>query len=526
MKKIKFSFLPLIIIFSVLVTCMLSFSSCDAKQDDKKKLIMATNAEFPPYEYIENGEFMGIDVEIANLLADKLGMTLEIQNVTFDSIIAGVVSGKYDMGMAGMTVNEDRLKNVNFTDTYAKGVQVVIVKKDSGIKSPDDFFNFDEDGNPVSLKEGIKIAVQLGTTGDIYSSSSVEDGGFGEENVIKCRNGAEAVLTLSSGKCDAVVIDNEPAKSYVAKNKDLVILDSPYVEEEYAICVNKENNELLNLLNSALREYKENGTVQSIIDKYINDRSEDSTEEFDNWWDEFKAEFEQNFIEKDRWKYLTDGLLMTIQITFFSLIIGIVIGVIVSALRSTYDKNFVEYRKKGGFKYYILKFFNTICHIYISVIRGTPMVVQLLIMYYVIFASSENAMLIATISFGINSGAYVAEIIRGGIMSIDGGQFEAGRSLGLNYPQTMYYVILPQAIKNVLPSLCNEFIVLIKETSIAGYVGIADLTKGGDIIRGTTFSAFMPLIAVALIYLVIVLVLTKLVGILEKRLRKNERTYE
>jgi ABC-type amino acid transport system permease subunit len=279
-------------------------------------------------------------------------------------------------------------------------------------------------------------------------------------------------------------------------------------------------------LNSALREYKENGTVQSIIDKYINDRSEDSTEEFDNWWDEFKAEFEQNFIEKDRWKYLTDGLLMTIQITFFSLIIGIVIGVIVSALRSTYDKNFVEYRKKGGFKYYILKFFNTICHIYISVIRGTPMVVQLLIMYYVIFASSENAMLIATISFGINSGAYVAEIIRGGIMSIDGGQFEAGRSLGLNYPQTMYYVILPQAIKNVLPSLCNEFIVLIKETSIAGYVGIADLTKGGDIIRGTTFSAFMPLIAVALIYLVIVLVLTKLVGILEKRLRKNERTYE
>jgi ABC-type amino acid transport system permease subunit len=149
--------------------------------------------------------------------------------------------------------------------------------------------------------------------------------------------------------------------------------------------------------------------------------------------------------------------------------------------------------------------------------------VQLLIMYFIIFASSRNDILIATIAFGINSGAYVAEILRGGIMSIDNGQFEAGRSLGFNYVQTMVYIIIPQVFKSVLPTLCNEFIVLLKETSIAGYVGVMDLTKAGDLIRGRTFSAFMPLIAVALIYLVLVVVLTALVGVLERRLRKNER---
>ena len=157
-----------------------------------------------------------------------------------------------------------------------------------------------------------------------------------------------------------------------------------------------------------------------------------------------------------------------------------------------------------------------------TVIRGTPVVVQLLIIYFIIFASSTNDIMIATLAFGINSGAYVAEILRGGIMSIDKGQFEAGRSIGFNYVQTMYYIIIPQVLKNVLPTLLNEFIALLKETSVAGYVGVMDLTRAGNAIRGATFSAFMPLIAVALIYLVIVLVLTKIVGVIERRLRKSE----
>ncbi len=241
------------------------------------------------------------------------------------------------------------------------------------------------------------------------------------------------------------------------------------------------------------------------------------------WFLDVKAEFVLNFIEKDRWKLLVDGLWATLRITFFSLIIGILIGVVVAAVRSTYDKNKETMKKKGGIGYFFFVLLNAFCKLYLTIVRGTPMVVQLLIMYFIIFASSSNGEMIATISFGINSGAYVAEIIRGGIMSTDNGQFEAGRSLGFNYAQTMFYIILPQAFKTVLPSLCNEFIVLIKETSIAGYVGITDLTKAGDIIRGRTFSAFMPLIAVAIVYLVLVVILTQLVGILERRLRKSER---
>ena len=223
------------------------------------------------------------------------------------------------------------------------------------------------------------------------------------------------------------------------------------------------------------------------------------------------------------WKWLVQGLRNTLVITFFALLQGVVLGVVVAAVRSSYDKNREAMALHKGLGYYIFTFINGICKLYVTVIRGTPVMVQLLIMYFIIFASSRNDILIATIAFGINSGAYVAEILRGGIMSIDNGQFEAGRSLGFNYVRTMIYIIIPQVFKSVLPTLCNEFIVLLKETSVAGYVGVMDLTKAGDLIRGRTFSAFMPLIAVALIYLVLVVVLTALVGVLERRLRKNER---
>ncbi|MBQ2470389.1 MAG: amino acid ABC transporter permease [Ruminococcus sp.] len=220
---------------------------------------------------------------------------------------------------------------------------------------------------------------------------------------------------------------------------------------------------------------------------------------------------------------LLKGLLVTLEITAVALIIGILLGIIVAAVRTYYDQNLRTLQAKKDLKYYLFTAGNGICKLYLTVIRGTPMVVQLLIFYFVIFASVKSGTPIAMISFGINSGAYVAEIFRSGLMSIDRGQFEAGRSLGLSYMQTMRHVIIPQAFKVVLPTLCNEFIVLLKETSVAGYVGIIDLTKAGDLIRGRTFSAFMPLIAVAIIYLFFVVILTKLVGRLERRLRSNER---
>ncbi len=235
----------------------------------------------------------------------------------------------------------------------------------------------------------------------------------------------------------------------------------------------------------------------------------------------FKERFILNFIKDDRWHYLSDGLIVTLEVTFFAVLIGILIGVIVAGIRSTYDKLIGRTRSKFG--KLLLGFFNAVAELYLTVIRGTPVTVQLMIAYYVIFITSNNKVMVAVLAFGFNSGAYVAEIVRSGIMSIDEGQTEAGRSLGFNYVQTMFYIVLPQAFKNVLPALANEFIVLLKETSVCGYVALQDLTRGGDIIRGRTYDAFYPLLAVAAIYLVMVIGFTKLVSLLERRLRKSER---
>lgn len=233
--------------------------------------------------------------------------------------------------------------------------------------------------------------------------------------------------------------------------------------------------------------------------------------------EKLKQEFITCFIEKSRWKYITNGLWNTIKISFVAVIIGIVLGAIVAVIRTAHDKSIDDINDGAGKT--LLKIANTICVIYTTVIRGTPIMIQILIMFFVIFSSARDGVPVAMLTFGINSGAYVAEIIRGGIMSVDIGQEEAGRSLGLDYVKTMWYIIIPQAIKNVLPALANEFIALLKETSVSCYVAVNDLTKGGDIIRSVTYVQAMPLLVVALLYLLMVVILSKLVGILERRLR-------
>ena len=230
----------------------------------------------------------------------------------------------------------------------------------------------------------------------------------------------------------------------------------------------------------------------------------------------FFVKFYQAFLYNDRWMLYLNGVSTTLLVTAFALIIGILLGTIVALVRTAHDQ---QKSKKN----ILLGLLNLIFKIYVTIIRGTPMMVQLLIMGMVVFSSSRNFTFVGTLTLGINSGAYVSEIIRGGLMAVDSGQMEAGRSLGLNYMTTMLYIIIPQAIKNVLPALANEFIVLIKETSVSGYVGLQELTKGGDIIRSRTYSAFMPLIAVAIIYLVIVMFFSWLVSLLERRLKNSER---
>ena len=327
-------------------------------------LTIAVNAYFEPYEYYSNGKVCGIDVDISNAIADYLNMKIDVEDMEFDSIITAVSSGKADFGISGITVTEERLKNIDFSIPYTTSSQVVIVRNN-----------------------------------DVKASGS------------------------------------------------------------------------------------------SFADK-----------------------FKSDFIDDARYQYLLTGLRNTLIIAICAALIGIVIGFLIAIVRSNHDKT-------GK-----MKVLNFLCNIYLTVIRGTPTMVQLLIIYYVIFSSVHiNKIVVALLAFGINSGAYVAEIFRSGIMSIDNGQFEAARSLGLNYRQTMIQVILPQAFKNVLPALANEFIVLLKETSISGYIGLNDLTRGGDIIRSITYDPMLPLFGVALIYLVLVVILSSLVKKLERRLRSNER---
>lgn len=224
----------------------------EAAESSSEKLVMATNATFPPYEYVEGGDYEGIDVEIAGKIAEKLGRELEIQDVEFDSIIGGVQSGKYDMGMAGMTVTEERKQSVNFTDSYASGIQSIIVPEGSAIATVDD------------LSSETRIGVQQGTTGDIYATDD-----YGDSAVTAYKNGADAVQALLTDKIDCVIIDNEPAKSFVEANEGLAILDTSYAEEDYAICISKDNEDLLTEINDALSELKADGTIDEIVAKYI-----------------------------------------------------------------------------------------------------------------------------------------------------------------------------------------------------------------------------------------------------------------
>lgn len=234
-------------------------------------------------------------------------------------------------------------------------------------------------------------------------------------------------------------------------------------------------------------------------------------------FDKLRADFIQTFIDGDRWRVLITSLGVTLKLTFFALLLGVALGVLVAVIRSSHDQMAEQHRKSP-----LMSFANALCKLYLTVIRGTPAMVQLLIMYFVIMANSTNTTLVATLTFGINSGAYVAEIVRSGIMSIDKGQMEAGRSLGLNYVQTMWNIIIPQAIKNILPALGNEFIALLKETSIVNVIGMKDITKWAMNVQGRTYQAFMPFIGIAVIYLIMVIFFTKLVSALERRLNNDD----
>lgn len=468
-----------------------------ADEQKRPRLLMVTEATFPPYEFVEKGKIVGIDPHIVREIADRLGYDLKVENMKFDSLIAAVQTGKADIAAAGITVTEDRKKAIDFTVPYStQAAQRIIVPKGSPIRTPADL-------------KGKRIAVQHGTTGDTFVREHLHAPEAFE-------NSALAMQALIGGKADAVVLDHEPASVYVARNPDCIMLEEPLTQEEYAFAIRKGRTELLNGFNRELEKMRAEGRLEEIFAIYQKKNQEVAAEqtvtpEMEGFFAGIKQSIYINFVKDDRYMYLVKGFAVTLIIALSAVMIGVLIGFLVAVIRSTSDQT-------GRFK-----ILNGICKIYLTVIRGTPVVVQLLIIYFVIFGAVDvDKLLVAIIAFGLNSGAYVAEVIRSGIMSIDRGQLEAGRSLGLTYSQTMIHIILPQALKNVLPALGNEFIVLLKETSVAGYIALEDLTKGGDIIRSQTYDAFLPLLAVAAIYLSVVMLFTRLLGKLEGRLKKNE----
>lgn len=463
-------------ILIILLIIMFLVTGCNKK---KEKLILATEAGFAPYEYYSNGEIVGVDIDIAKKIAEELGMELVIKDVAFDSIISEVKTDKSDIGAAGISFTEERKKEVDFTISYSDSKQVVVVNTISGYKDINDIH---------------KVAVQLGSVADTYLTEE-----YPNIEIIREKKFLAAIQDLKDGKVEAVVMDELPATKLMTK--DMEILSEPLVVDSYGMIVKKGNKKLLETCNKVINELKESGE----IDKYL--LSHMGVEEKNSKGNSIKERFYNSVIYDGRYKYILEGLKNTIIIALGAVIIGILLGAISAVTRNIYENT-------GK-----LKIMNTISKGYVDLIRGTPSTLQLMIIYYVIFKQTNiNIVLVGIMAFGINSGAYVSEIIRAGISSIDKGQWEAGYALGLSYFPIMNKIILPQAVKNILPALGNEFITLVKETSIGAYIGIVELTKASDIIASRTYDYFFPLALIAIIYLVITIVLSKLINLMEKRL--------
>ena len=448
--------------------------------NEKKKLILATEASFAPYEYYDNGNIVGVDIDIVREIAKHLGMELEIKDVYFDSIINEVKTAKSDIGAAGISYTDERSKEVDFTINYMDSRQVLIVKKDSSITSPSDLNNE-------------RIAVQLGTIADDYLTNN-----YPNIAIIREKKFLAAIQDLLDNKVDGVIMDEIPAKELITD--ELIILEEAVVTDHYGMIVKKGNTELLKTANEVIMELKNNGRIDEILLQHmgVHVKEEDYT---------IVDKFYNSVIYDGRYKFILEGLKNTLLIALGAVMIGIILGTTAALIRNIYDST-------GK-----LKILNFLAKLYVIIIRGTPSILQLMIIYYVIFKTTNvNIVLIGILSFGINSGAYVAEIVRAGINSVDKGQKEAGYALGLNYQQVMFNIVIPTAIKNILPALGNEFITLVKETSIGAYIGIIELTKASDIIASRTYDYFFPLIIIALIYLCITLVLTKLFSVIERRL--------
>ena len=465
-----------------LIICLILLTGCNKQRE---KLVLATEAAFPPFEYYDDGHIVGVDIDIVQEIANELNMELVIKDVYFDSIINEVKSEKSDIGAAGISYTEERAKEVDFSIDYMESKQVVIVRDDSLISDPHQLTNE-------------KIAVQLGSVADSYITSDLPG-----ITLVREKKFLAAIQDLEDHKVDCVVMDEIPAKELIKPH--MVILDNALVTDHYGMIVKKGNKELLNKINEIIERLKDSGKIDEFM-LFHTGISEYETEAKVSSID-LVNKFYYSVIYDARYKYILEGLGNTLIIAIGAVCLGIILGTGMAIIRNIHDS-------KGK-----LKILNSLAKAYITIIRGTPSILQLMIIYYVIFKTTDiNIVFIGVLAFGINSSAYVAEIIRAGINSVPVGQKEAGYALGLHYGQVMKEIVIPSAIKNILPALGNEFITLVKETSVGAYIGIVELTKASDIIASRTYDYFFPLIIIALIYLSITMLLTKLFSILERKM--------
>ena len=459
------------------VLCMIMalpvyFSSAVAvKAAEQQTIIIGTNAEYSPFEYLDdNGNITGFDYDLLEAIAKEENVKLVWKDMPFDSLMGSMEAGDVQVIAAGIGPTEDRKKSVDFSDVYYTGTQCIISRKDNPIK------DFEE-------MSGKTVAVLEGAQSDMIASGETTDyGEVKDAKVKRFKNASSAVMELKNGGADAVLIDNIMAEIYCKQNSDLQYESVPSTAEDTVFCIEKGNTELVQIINDGLAKVKKSGEYDDLYQKYFVDTLENSEDVTDvAATDGFLGLLSFIFLQDNRWKFYINGLGITLIVSLLSVI----------------------------------------ADIYVDVIRGTPSVLQLMIIYFAVF-HSRLGYVAAVVSFGINSGAYVSEVIRGGILSVDKGQSEAGRSLGLGYKDTMRFIIIPQAVKTILPAMGNEFIQLIKETSILGYVGIMDLTKAASYVSSRTYQMFIPLIVAGIMYYLIVKCLSLLLKRFERRLRESD----
>lgn len=441
---------------------------------------MGLSADYAPmeFEHTVNGktEYAGVDIDLAKKIAKDNNLKLKIVNMSFDSLLGALKTGKIDIIISGMTSTPERKKQVDFSDSYMMTKNIMLVKKDK-VNEYKDIKDFNNK----------KVGAQKGTEQEKIAQTEIENA-----SITSLSRLPDVILALKSGKVEGAVVEKPVAEAYLKQNPKLGISNVKFNEEEKdtVIAVPKDSPKLLSQINKTIKEVKDKGLIDKYMTNAANAMNDDS-----------------GFISKYG-SFFLKGIKITILISLIGVALGSILGAFVALMKLSK-----------------IKIISWIASIYIEILRGTPMLVQVFIVFFGITAAlglDISALVCGTIALVINSSAYIAEIIRAGITAVDKGQMEAARSLGLNYRQTMKSVIMPQAIKNILPALGNEFVTLIKESSIVSTIGVGEIMFNAQVVQGISFDPFTPLLVAAALYFVLTFVLTRIMNMIEGRLNASD----